>query len=306
VDPAKKRQLIGSLILTLTAVIWGTAFAFQRSGVDRIEPITFTAARMTLSAVAVGLVVLFQRKDSNTDIAQQKTKKANTIAGGLSCGFFLASASILQQMGIVYTSAGKAGFITALYVLIVPVISMIFFRKRYSFIVWIAVVLGIVGMYLLCMTDSFSLNYGDTLIFFCALLFSGHILCCGYFGSRGDVIKISAIQLVVTACVSWILAFITEKPDFQSIGDAIIPILYCGIMSGGVGYTLQVVGQRFTDPTIASLLMSLESVFAVLAGAILLGERMTVRELLGCIIMFIAIIIVQIPMPKKHGQKKHI
>lgn len=301
-DPAKKRQLIGSLILTLTAVIWGTAFAFQRSGVDRITPITFTAARMTLSAVAVGLVALIQRKNAAVDISKSKEARSNTIAGGLSCGFFLASASILQQMGIVYTSAGKAGFITALYVLIVPVISIIFFRKKYSFIVWIAVAMGIAGMYLLCMTESFRLNYGDTLIFFCALLFSGHILCCGYFGGKGDPIQISAIQLVITALVSWILAFLTEKPDIQSIVDAIIPILYCGIMSGGVGYTLQVVGQKYTDPTVASLLMSLESVFAVIGGAVILGERMTVRELLGCIIMFIAIIIVQIPMPKKHVQ----
>ena len=299
-DPAKKRQLIGSLILTLTAVIWGTAFAFQRSGVDRITPITFTAARMTLSAAAVGLVALLQRKNAAVGISKSKEARSNTIAGGLSCGFFLASASILQQMGIVYTSAGKAGFITALYVLIVPVISIIFFRKKYSFIVWIAVAMGIAGMYLLCMTESFRLNHGDTLIFFCALLFSGHILCCGYFGSKGDPIQISAIQLVITALVSWILAFLTEKPEIQSIVDAIIPILYCGIMSGGVGYTLQVVGQKYTDPTVASLLMSLESVFAVIGGAVILGERMTVRELLGCIIMFIAIIIVQIPMPKKH------
>ena len=302
-DPVKKRQLIGSLILTLTAIIWGTAFAFQRSGVDAITPITFTASRMTLSAVAVGLVALLQRKKISVDIEKRKTERTNTIAGGLSCGFFLASASILQQMGIVYTSAGKAGFITALYVLIVPVISIIFFRKRYSFIVWIAVAMGVAGMYLLCMTESFRLNHGDTLIFFCALLFSGHILCCGHFGSKGDPIQISAIQLVVTASVSWILAFLTEKPSLQSIVDAIVPILYCGIMSGGVGYTLQVVGQKFTDPTVASLLMSLESVFAAIAGAVILKERMTVRELLGCIIMFIAIIIVQIPMPGKHAQE---
>lgn len=303
---AKRRQLIGSLILTLTAVIWGTAFAFQRSGVDKITPITFTASRMTLSAIAVGLVALLQRKDTGIDISKRKAERKNTLAGGLGCGFFLASASILQQMGIVHTSAGKAGFITALYVLIVPVISIIFFRKRYSFIVWIAVAMGLYGMYLLCMTESFSLNRGDTLIFFCALLFSGHILCCGYFGNKGDPIRISAIQLVVTALVSWILAFLTEKPDLGSINDALIPILYCGIMSGGVGYTLQVVGQKYTDPTIASLLMSLESVFAALSGALLLGERMTMRELLGCMIMFIAITIVQIPIPKKQSLKKPV
>ena len=212
---------------------------------------------------------------------------------------FLASASIFQQMGIVYTTAGKAGFITALYILIVPILNLVFFKKRSTLAVWIAVLLGIVGMYLLCMNDGFSLSQGDTLILICAFLFSGHILCCDYFVSKCNPIRMSAIQFVTTAAISWVVAFIFETPSPEKIISAIIPILYCGIISGGVGYTLQIVAQKHTDPTIASLLMSLESVFAVIAGALILNEIMSLRELTGCIIMFAAIILAQIPFPQK-------
>ena len=293
----KQRQLLGSLLLLLVAVIWGTAFAFQRMGTGVIGPMTFVASRMTLSAVAVGIVSLFFKDPKvKTEESESSKSRHDTLMGGICCGAFLVSASLFQQVGIAYTTAGKAGFITALYILLVPIISTVFLRKKSSWIVWLAVFLGIIGMYLLCMTESLRLARGDALICVCAILFTGHILSCDHFAGRGNPVKISAIQFVISSVVSWILAFIFESPSLPAIRSALIPILYCGLGSGAIGYTLQIVAQRFTKPTVASLLMSFESVFAVLGGVILLNERMTVRELIGCIVMFIAIIIVQIPV----------
>ncbi|MBR6235546.1 MAG: DMT family transporter [Spirochaetales bacterium] len=295
----RHRQLLGSLILLIVAVIWGTAFAFQRMGTGVIGPMTFTASRMTLSAVAVGFVSFLIKDPEMTDAAGSSARRRDTLTGGVLCGLFLVSATLFQQIGISYTTAGKAGFITALYILLVPIISTVFLRKPSSWIVWIAVLLGLAGMYLLCMTEGFSLARGDALVCVCAMLFTGHILCCDRYAGRGNPVRISAIQFVTASVVSWTLAFIFETPSVEAIRSALVPILYCGLASGGIGYTLQIVAQRFTNPTVASLLMSFESVFAVLGGAVLLHERMSTRELLGCMVMFIAIIVVQVPVPHK-------
>lgn len=300
----KDRKMLGNALLILTAMIWGTAFVFQRTGMESIEPITFNAARMALAAVAVGAVSVVTAPAEKKRFAgeritgpgeeQHRAYNRNTLIGGICCGTFLAAASIFQQMGIVYTTAGKAGFITAMYMLLVPVIGTVFFHKRNSWIVWLAVLIGVAGMYLLCMTEGFRLTRGDTLVCICALLFSGHILCCDHFVQLGDPIRISAIQFAACTVLSAIAAVILEQPTWDKIVSAAIPILYCGLISGGLGYTLQIIAQKFTDPTIASLLMSLESVFAVIAGALLLGERMSTRELMGCVVMFAAIVLVQI------------
>ena len=316
----KDRKMLGNALLILTAMIWGTAFVFQRTGMESIEPITFNAARMALAAVAVGAVSVVTAQAEKKRLAgagreaagsgeemispgegipgseeeQRKAYHRNTLIGGILCGTFLAAASIFQQMGIVYTTAGKAGFITAMYMLLVPVIGTVFLHKRNSWIVWLAVLIGVAGMYLLCMTEGFRITRGDTLVCICALLFSGHILCCDHFVQLGDPIRISAIQFAACTVISAIAAVILEQPTWDKIVSAAIPILYCGLISGGMGYTLQIIAQKFTDPTIASLLMSLESVFAVIAGALLLGERMSTRELMGCVVMFAAIVLVQI------------
>lgn len=315
----ESRKMLGNMLLLLTAVIWGTAFVFQRVGMDSIEPVTFNAARMWLAAAAIGLVAVFTAEkslqddtlntgfttDSTLDTAladrqdKRQDRRKNTIIGGICCGSFLTAASLFQQMGVVYTTAGKAGFITAMYMLLVPIINFVFFKKKNTWLVWTGVLIGVIGMYLLCIKDGFSLTYGDTLVCICALLFSGHILCCDHFVQLGNPIQISAIQFLTTAVISSIIAWIVEAPSPEKILSAAIPILYCGIVSGGIGYTLQMVAQKYTDPTIASLLMSLESVFAVIAGAVLLGERMTARELAGCIVMFAAIVLVQIPLPER-------
>ena len=221
--------------------------------------------------------------------------------GGICCGLFLTAGSVFQQMGVVYTTAGKAGFITAMYMLLVPILNFVLFKKKNTWLVWLAVFLGVGGMYLLCVKEDFTLTRGDILVCICALLFSGHILCCDYFVKLASAVELAAIQFATAAVVSAVIAAVTENPNRAGIMAAAVPILYCGVVSGGIGYTLQIVAQKFTDPAIASLLMSLESVFAVIAGAVLLGEQMSSRELLGCAVMFAATILVQIPLP---GERK--
>ena len=282
------KRVLGNALLMLTAMIWGTAFVFQRVGMEDIEPITFNAARMALAAVAVGAVSMLPMASEKGKLAimgrkERAAYRRNTIIGGICCGAFLAAASIFQQMGIVYTTAGKAGFITAMYMLLVPVIGFLFLGKRNSWIVWLAVLMGVVGMYLLCMTGSLHLGRGDTLVCICAVLFSGHILCCDHYAALGNPIRISAIQFASCTAISSIAAMILEQPSLAKIVSAAI-----------LGYTLQIIAQKYTDPAVASLLMSLESVFAVIAGALLLGERMSGREIMGCAIMFAAIVLVQI------------
>ena len=305
----KNKKMLGNILLIFTAMIWGSAFVAQRVGMEKIEPVTFNAARMLLAAVLIGFLafLLAQKEKKHPPVrteAENRKYRKNTVLGGICCGLFLSAASLFQQTGIVYTTAGKAGFITAMYMLLVPVINFLLFRKKNTWLVWIAVLIGVFGMYLLCMTGGFYLTHGDTLVCICAVLFSGHILCCDHFARLGNPITISAIQFATATVVSGIAAFLMETPTWEKIASAAIPIIYCGIMSGGIGYTLQMVAQKFTDPTIASLLMSLESVFAVLTGTLLLGERMSMRELLGCIIMFLAIVLVQIPLPKRKTKEQ--
>ncbi len=316
------KKMLGNLLLLLTAMIWGTAFVFQRVGMDSIEPVTFNAARMALAAAMVGLLAFGLRRRKLKDVSKQtdavtevcgttentpmqarerKSQWNRTWKGGICCGLFLTAGSVFQQMGVVYTTAGKAGFITAMYMLLVPILNFLLFKKKNSWLVWLAVFMGVSGMYLLCVKEDFTLTRGDILVCICALMFSGHILCCDYFVKLASAVELAAIQFATAAVVSAVIAAVTENPNRAGIMAAAVPILYCGVVSGGIGYTLQIVAQKFTDPAIASLLMSLESVFAVIAGAVLLGEQMSSRELLGCAVMFAATILVQIPLP---GERK--
>ena len=304
-----KNRFFGPVILLLTAIIWGSAFVAQRAAMDRITPLTFTAARMILSAVVLGIPALFlaiwdrkkAKSDKKFDIAK---RNRNTLIGGLGCGTFLAAAIILQQYGIVETSSGKAGFITALYMLLVPVLSFMLFRQKGTWLVWLAVLIGVFGMYLLCVNEAFRVTRGDWLLCGCALLFSGHILFCDHFIGQANPLQMSAVQFATASIISTVAAFIAEKPSWDKIVSVAIPILYCGLVSGGIGYTLQMVGQKYTNATVASLLMSLEAVFAVLAGVIVLNERMSLREIIGSLILFVAIILVQIPLPKRRKKEE--
>ena len=311
-------KMLGNLLLLLTAMIWGTAFVAQRVGMDSIEPITFNASRMALAAVMVGALAYVLRQKQKIEALRLALSKQtlpageehiarnaedstapwkNTLTGGICCGLFLTAGSVFQQMGVVYTSAGKAGFITAMYMLFVPVLNYILFKKKNAWLVGLAVLIGVGGMYLLCVKEDFTLTRGDALVCVCSLMFSGHILCCDYFVRLAKPIELAAVQFATAAVVSAVAALLSEHPAWDGIVSAAVPIIYCGVVSGGIGYTLQIVGQQYTDPTIASLLMSLESVFAVIAGAVLLGEEMSSREFLGCVILFAAIILVQVPLP---------
>ena len=255
---------------------------------------------MSLAALTVGLVLLFSRGRGRKAAPEGGKKgKEENLRGGIACGSILAAACMLQQKGLAFTTAGKAGFITALYILFVPLIRAFFFRVKNPPAVRLAVPLGVLGMYLLCMQGGFRLTRGDALISVCALLYSGHILCCDHFARRGDPLTIAHIQFLTCAVLCGAVAALTEHPQPEQLRAAAANILYCGVLSGGVGYTLQMVAQGFTDPAAASLLMSLESVFAALSGALLLGERMRPRELLGCLVLFSAVVIVQLPEKKR-------
>lgn len=301
----KRNKMFGNILLLIAAVIWGAAFVFQRTGMEDIGPIAFNAARTTLSALAVAPVALWRVKKEKFSSPEEKTAYIrNTLLGGLCCGIFLTLASTFQQTGMVYTTAGKAGFITAMYLLLVPILNLVVFRKRAQWLVWVAVLMGVWGMYLLCLSEDFRLAKGDTLICISALMFSCHILCCDHFASKGDPVAIAAGQFATVALISWPVSLLTEQPTWGSLTSAGVSILYCGLMSGGLGYTFQLVAQKHTDPAPASLLMSLESVFAVISGALLLQERMSLRELWGCVIMFAATVLVQIPLPSKKRRKE--
>ena len=289
--------MLGNALLLITAMIWGTAFVAQRVGMESIEPVTFTASRMWLAALATGAAAfLLGRRAGGAPV---KAAARNAVPGGICCGLFLTAASLFQQFGMVTTTAGKAGFITALYILLVPILNRLLFKKRSSLHVWVAIAIGVAGMYLLCVTEDLRLTRGDALVCACAVLFSGHILCCDRFSRTADPLWVSVVQFLTVALLSTVIALLLEEPGWDKLRAAAVPILYCGVISAGVGYTLQMVAQRITDPTVASLLMSLEAVFAAVSGAILLHERMSARELIGCIIMFGAIILVQLPAPKK-------
>ena len=297
--------LKNSLLLLLTATVWGIAFVAQSVGMDYVGGFTFNAARSLIgSAVLVPLIFVFGQKNSSgksssdTSVSPSQNRK-DLIAGGIICGIFLCLASNFQQFGIKYTTVGRAGFITACYIVIVPVLGL-FLGTKCSKFIWAAVAMSLVGLYLLCITDGFSIGKGDMLVLICAFLFSAHILVIDYFSPKTDGIKLSCIQFLTCGILSGIPALIFEHPDFSSILAAWKPVLYAGVMSCGVGYTLQVIGQKNMNPTVASLILSLESCISVLAGWIILGQRLSTKEILGCVIMFAAIILAQ--LPQKHAE----
>ena len=302
---SKKMQ--SNILLLLTAIIWGSAFVAQKSGMDYVEPFTFNGIRTFIGGLVLIPVIFFmEKKNPPEEISREEKTKKNKelLIGGICCGLALFAASSLQQFGVSYTTAGKAGFITTLYVVFVPIISVLL-RKKVRPIMWLCVAMGAVGLYLLCMTDaSFRLTFGDTLVLLCAVAFAVHILTMDHFSPKMDGIKLSCIQFLTVGIVSMVCMFIFEHPDIHAILDCAVPILYAGMLSCGLGYTFQVVAQKHAEPTVASLLMSLESVFAVVFGALLLHETMSMRELSGCLIIFIAVIISQLPekKPQKEGE----
>ena len=285
------KNLKGSIMLALAAFIWGTAFVAQRQGMDHIGPVFFTCIRSFIGAIILlPIGLLFERKEEN-----KKLDKKLLLRAGIICGVFLAVAATFQQIGLKYTAAGKAGFITALYIVMVPVFGFIFFKRKPPFTVWISVGVALIGMYLLCITNGFSLSTGDLWVLGCAFVFTLHILCIDIFSSKCNGVLLSCIQFFVAGIITLIAARIVEEPPtWEAIKGCLFPLIYTGVMSSGAAFTLQILGQKYVDPTLAVLLMSFESVFAVLGGWLILHETLTVKEIFGCVLMFIAVLMSQI------------
>ena len=295
----KAEKLKNSLLLVLVALIWGVAFVAQSEGAKDVGPYTFNAVRMIIGGLVLlpCIKIMDAFKAKEPDAPREKGGKALWL-GGLCCGVVLFLASTLQQVGLLYTTAGKAGFITALYIVLVPILGLFFGRKTGAAL-WISVALAVVGMYFLCMTGSLSLGRGEALCMLCALFFAVHITVIDHFSPDVDGVRMTCIQFFVCGGLSVVLMFLFEKPDIHKIVSAWLPILYTGVLSSGVAYTLQIVAQKNVNPTVASLLMSLESVFSALAGWAILGQGLSGRELFGCALLFAAIILAQLPIGKR-------
>ena len=294
-----KHRTANNLLLALTAFIWGGAFVAQSVGMDHVGPFTFNSIRSFMGGIVLLPVILILRRQSGRTNKNEKNGLLLWI-GGICCGIALAAASSLQQIGLIYTSAGKAGFITAMYILIVPVMG-IFIGKKAGMKTWIGVALAVAGMYFLCITDGFHMSRGDFLVFLCAVIFSVHILLIDYFSPKTDGVALSCIQFFVCGILCAVPMLISERPKIAEIAGAWMPLAYAGVLSCGVGYTLQIVAQKNTDPTVASLILSLESVFSVLTGWVILGEKLSGRELFGCVLVFIAVILAQLPKKKRQA-----
>ena len=286
-----KKQGAGSLLLLLAAVIWGSTFVAQSMGMDHIQPFTFQAIRSLMGTLALLPLILFSDRAQRKKGAVKRPGEAkNLLIGGTLCGLVLFAAVNLQQFGLVNSSAGKAGFLTALYIVIVPLYGL-FLRHRPRPRIWVAVAVAALGLYLLSVTEAFTVNSGDLLLILCAFAFAAQILVVDRFSVKVSGMKLCALQFLVCGVLSLIAMFVFETPTLPGIRATIGPLLYAGVLSSGVAYTLQIIGQRTTAPAVASLLMSMESVFAVLAGMLVLGETLTFREGIGSALMFFAIIL---------------
>ncbi len=299
----KRKKMISNCMLLITAFIWGSSFVAQSKGLDYVGPFTFNTVKNIIGGFFLIPIIMvidkIKMKNQLTDqqFKEEKVMNKTLIIGGILCGIALYAGCSLQQFGLLYTTAGKSGFITALYIVIVPLLG-IFFKNRITLKVWISVVVAIFGFYLLCITENFNINKGDIITLICALFFSIHILLIDYFAPRVDGVRMSCIQFFICGIISFFSMIIFEEPSISSILSAWLPLAYAGFLSCGVAYTLQVIAQKDTEPVIASLIMSLEAVFAALSGWLILHEVLSVQEFIGCILVFVAIVITQ--LPSKH------
>ncbi len=297
----KVNRIRQNVLPVLAALIWGTAFVAQSVGADYVEPFTFNAARsavafLFLLALCIVLRTLRRRGAGGAEVRSGSRK--DLLIGGICCGVALTVATNLQQKGLETTTSGKAGFITALYIVIVPIVG-IFLKKKAPRAIWISVILAVAGLYCLCITEDFTITSGDFYILLCAFSFSAHILVIDYFTQKVDGVELSCAQFLVVTVLSSIGMLATETPSVEALRICIGPILYVGILSSGVAYTLQILAQKDSNPTVVSLLLSLESVFATLAGAIILHDQMSGKEYFGCVLMLVAVVLAQLPEPRK-------
>ena len=293
---SKTSHVRQTLFPILAALIWGTAFVAQSVSAEYIGTFTFNCLRSLIAFLVLSLVVAISDRLSPGQRPEKNVKKQ--LLGGLCCGVLLTTASLLQQAGMSETSAGKAGFITALYVVLVPIFGL-FLKKKVTLSIWISVGLAVIGLYLLCIKEDFTITTGDLYVCLCAFVFTFHILCVDYFVNYVDGIRLSQMQFGVMAVLSAPGMLFLERPSMAAIAPCFWPIVYVGVFSNGVAYTLQILSQKNANPTIVTLLLSLESVFSVLSGAVILHERLQGRAYLGCLLMFTAVILSQIPIPEK-------
>ena len=289
------KQLRGTFLLLLTAMIWGAAFVAQTVGMDYMEPFSYQAARQFLGFLVLLPIIAIRSRNKPVKSAEDtKADRKKLLTGGLLCGVALFTATITQQFGLLDTTAGRSGFITALYILIVPLIGM-FFGRRVGIRVWIAVATAIVGMYFLCFSGAVHFGKGELLTLICSFCFAAHILLVARFGGAVDGIKLSCIQFLVSSLISAVFMLLFEHPTFPALIACWKPLCYSGFISCGMGYTLQIIAQKDVHPTLAALVMSMESVFSALSGWLLLGQSMSLRELGGCGLMLFAIVLAQLP-----------
>ena len=295
--------------MLLAAIIWGSAFVAQRTGLDSIGPFYFCTFRSFTGSLTLFIVyMIISRKSSvkaiNDEISEEEKKeeRKTLIKGGLVCGTLIFFAMNMQQVGLVSVDAGKTGFITALYIVLVPVIGMLFKHKT-SLFNWIGVALGVAGLYLLCVTSEFHIEKGDLIILTGAVFWAFHILSINHFAPKINAVKLTAAQFFIAGIISMIFALFNETLSFEAVYGAGFSILYTGIMSTAIAFTLQVAGQKYANPTAASMVLSTEALWAVVFGFLILGERLSARETAGCIIMLLAVVISQLPTPQKKGEK---
>lgn len=288
------------VLLLLTALIWGVAFVAQSVSMDFIQPLTFIFLRSLIGGLSlIPVILIFDRKAQAGNAVYGKGKVSwwkdkALITGGIACGICFFIANCCQQTGIQYTTVGKAGFITTFYIIIVPLLSL-FLKRKCGVLTWISVCIALIGLYFLCINETLKIQQGDFLILLSAVFFALHILVVDHFVQFNDGLKLSCIQFLIGALLAFLGMLIFEEPQLYLILQAAAPILYTGLLSTGVGYTFQIIGQKGINPTIAALILSLESVFSALSGFIILHQVLSIREIIGCILMFAAIIIAQLP-----------
>jgi len=286
------RNTKGTLFLFLAAIVWGCGLVAQKAGMSHLGPFAFTAIRCTLGGVI--MLPLISILNKNKEPKSSEASPKYTIFGAFCCSIALTSLIILQQFGLPHTTVGKAGFITALYILITPVMGL-FLGKKANKSLWVGVIIGLAGMYLLCLYNGFSgFNFGDIMMLFAAIAAAAHIHVIDHFVEKIDPVKLSSYQFIITGLTCVIPAILFETVTWGAVVDCAIPILYAGIFSCAVGYTCQVIGQKSTDPSLSSLILSLETVFSLIAGWLIFGEILATNEYIGCALMFVAIIVAQI------------
>lgn len=297
---SKQLNVKSIFMLFLTAFIWGVAFVAQSVGMQYIGPFTFSCARFFIGAIVLIPCIRFldQRNEKNEGVSHRELDQKTLLIGGILCGIALFVAANFQQYGVKHTTVGKAGFITALYIVLVPICGL-FLKKTVGIKVWISVLIAIAGLYFLCITESIQIGRGDFMVLISSFCFTIHIMLIDYFSPKTDGVRLSCIQFFVAGTLSLLPMYLFERPGITVILAAAAPILYAGVLSCGVAYTLQVVAQKDVDPTIASLVLSMESVFSVLAGWMFLKQVLRPREILGCVLMFTAIILAQLPDKQK-------